>query len=116
MPVQIVTTNDPSKGIIKAGKFKPETGVFLKTITKANQRFHQYKGYAIQADVMEELKKRDAKIIRMHVKYGKFDYTLSASMAIWDAFGKKVSFGHGEQIVLAEDKMEKKEHDTKQTD
>ena len=109
MTTQQVYTNDPTKGRVRAGEFAPDTGVFVKYITKASQRFHQYKGYAVQADVMEELKKRDAKTIRMYIKYGKHNYALSASIETWDEYGKVVSFGHGDQIVLAEDRMTRKE-------
>jgi len=109
MKVQQVHTSDPTKGRVRAGEYAPETGVFVKYITKANQRYHRYNGYAVQADVMEELKKRDAKKIRMYIKYGKHNFSLTAPIETWDKHGKSISGQHGDQIVLDEKLMVRKE-------
>jgi len=100
----VIKTYDPRKGYsVKAGEVIGN--VFRKEVKRHKHYFRIVEGYGIQADVMEELKRR--KIKKILIKETDTGDVLVSDLENWKIHEGKGNWGHGRQFVLSEKYMQK---------
>ena len=96
-------TADPIKGFVKCGDLEPSTLVFTKTVERSKHYFNLIKGYGIQKDVYDKLKRYSCK--KIIIKETDTGVVLSSSIEDWENFKAIWTGQNGKQVVLSEKYM-----------
>lgn len=93
-------TIDPIKGSVKCGDLEPSTLVFTKEVERNKHYFRLVKGYGIQKDVYDKLKRYNCKEIV--IKELDTNKVLSSQLEDWEEHKAIWTGKNGKQVVLSE--------------